>query len=385
MPPASSSVPASRRPARLIYAASPQSADMLYATGFMAPDAFIFLEARGVRTLVLSDLEIDRGRREARVEEILSLSALAGEWRRKTGRRVQPSPAQCLAFLLRQRRVRAVRVPSDFPLGLARAMETAGVRVAPVRGHFWPQREIKSPAEVRCIRRALAITEAGMARAVEVLRRTAIGRGGRLMWSGRVLTSGMLRAEADAAMLRAGGVPEGTIVAGGRQACDPHERGHGPLRAHELIILDMFPRDARSGYYGDLTRTVVRGRAGEAQRRMWEVALCGQRLALGMIRPRAEGRKIHEAVQACFTERGFPTEQRRGRWVGFFHGTGHGLGLDLHEPPRLGAARLRAGQVFTVEPGLYDPAVGGVRHEDVVVVTEEGARRLSRFPKTMEI
>ena len=363
---------------KLIYAASPRSADMLHATGFQAPDAFVFLEHRGRKIVVLNDLEIDRGRREAAVDEVLPASDLARDFG-------STSPAIVVAGLLHRRKVRRVEVPSDFPLGMARVLEKTGIKVSPVEGHFWPEREIKTEREFAAIRRALRITAAGMKRAAEVLRASKIGPGRVLRWRGKILTSEIVRAEADAAVLRAGGIPEGTIVAGGRQACDPHERGHGPLRAHELIILDIFPRDARSGFFGDLTRTVVRGRADEAQRRLYQTVCAAQREAIRLIKPRAKGAAVHRAVQEFFAARGYRTEKKGGRWTGFFHGTGHGLGLDLHEEPRLAATTFRPGQVFTVEPGLYYPGVGGARHEDVVVVTRSGCEKLSRLRISFEL
>lgn len=365
--------------ARLIYAASPQSADMLYATGFQAPDPFFFFEQRGVKTIILSDLEIDRGRTQARVDEILPLSGLAQE----IGG--QPPAGVVAAHVLRRRGVRRIEVPSDFPLGLARILEKAGLKVQPVDGHFWPQRERKTKSEMTEIRRALNIAKAGILRAVEVLHAAKISRNGTMQWCGRRLTSQIVRAEADSAVLRAGGIPDGTIVAGGLQACDPHERGHGPLRAHELIILDIFPRASRSGYFGDLTRTVVRGRASDAQRLLWETVRSAQRLAIRAIKPGVPGARVHRAVQEFFAKRGYPTVRRRGRWTGFFHGTGHGLGLDLHEDPRLAATTFRAGQVFTVEPGLYYPEIGGARHEDVVAVTRTGCEKLCRLSVPLEL
>ena len=195
----------------------------------------------------------------------------------------------------------------------------------------------------------------------------------------------MLRAEIDSAILRAGGLPANTIVAGGDQACDPHERGHGPLYANSLIILDIFPRDAKTGYYGDMTRTVMRGRATEAQRKLWETVKAGQALALKEIKAGVDGLSIHQAIQKLFVDRGYPTEVRNGRRVGFFHGTGHGLGLEIHEYPRLQKVTLKAGQALTVEPGLYYPGIGGARIEDVVIVERGGCRILSRFPKQLEI
>jgi len=231
----------------------------------------------------------------------------------------------------------------------------------------------------------LRITEAGLGRAMEVLKSSKPASQKRLRWNGKTLTSEILRAEIDSAILRAGGNPTGTIVAGGDQACDPHERGHGPLHADSLIILDVFPRDAKTGYFGDMTRTVLRGRASEAQRKLWETVKAGQALALRRIKAGVDGMAIHKAIQQFFISCGFPTEVRNGRRVGFFHGTGHGLGLEIHEHPRLQKVVLKDRQVLTVEPGLYYPGVGGARQEDVVMVTKTGSKILSRFPKQLEI
>jgi Xaa-Pro aminopeptidase len=377
--------------ARLIIAESEQGADMLHATGFRAPDPFVYLESRGRTSILLSDLEYDRGRREARVDEVVSSSELEKKLARKSG--TKPSAGAVTAAFLKSRGGTRPLVPADFPLGLARELEGHGIVVEPVEGMFRPERQIKTPEEIRLMTRATRITESGMERAFEVLRASSIGKGKVLRWGGSVLTSERLRIEIESAILRAGGIPAGnSIVAGGEQGCDPHERGHGPLKGNELIILDLFPRAAGSGYYGDLTRTVVRGKATEAQTRLWEICLLGQRLALGSLRAGAEGGAIHREVTQFFTDNGYPTERvgvakdgTGGRWSGFFHGTGHGLGLDLHEAPRFGAGTLKAGQVFTIEPGLYIPGVGGVRHEDVVLITAKGHQLISRIAKPLEI
>jgi Xaa-Pro aminopeptidase len=286
---------------------------------------------------------------------------------------------------LRKRGVRSALVPANFPLGFAQELAASKIRLRTTNGLFWPKREAKSDEELKLMRRALQITEAGMARAMEVLAASKAGAGKKLSWSGKTLTSEILRAEIDSAILRAGGLPANTIVAGGDQACDPHERGFGPLKGDSLIILDIFPRDAKSGYFGDMTRTVVRGRASEDQRRVWETVRKGQALALKKMKPGVDGLKLHNEVKQFFNDSGFPTEVRGGRQVGFFHGTGHGLGLEIHEFPRFQKTVFKPGQVLTVEPGLYYPGIGGVRIEDVVVVTKSGTRMLSRFEKRLEI
>jgi len=366
---------------RLIVAPSDIDADMLYATKFWAGDPFIFLEQNGKRSIVLTDLEMGRGRRTAKVDEFVSFNQLEREVQ---GNSKQAPPFEkVLARFLQKRGVKSAVVPSSFPLGYARALAN-DVDLATADGLFWPQREAKTDEELKLIGRALRITEAGLKRAMEVLKASK-PKGKKLIWSGKPLTSEILRAEIDSAMLRAGGTPTNTIVAGGDQACDPHERGSGPLYANSLIILDIFPRDAKTGYWGDMTRTVVRGKASDAQRKLWQTVLDGQELALREIKDGVDGMKIHKAIQALFKKRGYPTEIRNGKNVGFFHGTGHGLGLEIHEYPRLQKVVLKDRQVLTVEPGLYYPGLGGVRHEDVVVVTKTGCKILSRFPKPLEI
>jgi Xaa-Pro aminopeptidase len=367
-----------------IHAASEDCPDLLYATGFRAPDPFSWIRGRGRPTLLLNNLEIDRARRECPEAKIVSYSALEEKLTRKGGHR--PPTARVLAAFLKSQKAKKVRVPAAFPLALARALKRHGIRLHTAKGPFFPSRRIKTPGEVRALRAAARIAEAGMARAFEVLAASSIRKSGVLAWGRRVLTSDLLRTEIGMAVLRAGGeVRMDAIVACGEQACDPHGKGHGPLKAHELLILDVFPRDPSTGYFGDITRTVVRGKAGDPQRELWQLCLEAQRRALRAIKPGAGGARLQEAIKTFFRENGRPDEIHDGRWRGFFHGLGHGLGLEIHEEPRLSATDFEPGEVLTVEPGIYWPGVGGVRHEDVVVVTQRGCRLLTRHPKPLEL
>jgi Xaa-Pro aminopeptidase len=369
--------------ARLIVAPSDTDADMLYATRIFIGDPFIFLQQKGKRILVLSDLEIDRAKKNAKADEFVMFNQLEREVQGKAKK--APPYEKVLAHFLTKRGVKRALVPANFPLGFANEIKRNGIALETSNGLFWPAREKKTAEEIRLLERALRMTETGMKRGMEILKASKPGTGKRLKWSGKTLTSEILRAEIDSAILRAGGVPTNTIVAGGDQACDPHERGFGPLRADSLIILDIFPRDGKTGYWGDMTRTVVRGRASEQQRKLWETVKAGQTLALKRIKAGVDGMSIHQAITELFERRGFPTEVRNGRRVGFFHGTGHGLGLEIHEYPRLQKVVLKAGQCLTVEPGLYYPGIGGARIEDVVIVEKDGCRILSKFPKQLEI
>src|ERR1700733_13920415 len=272
-----------------------------------------------------------------------------------------PRFAHVIRQILREQKLRRAIVPDNFPLGLARDLKKLGIKLKP-RTDFFPKREIKSADEVRKISAALMMAEVGMAEAMQVLRRAKIGPNRKLIYHHLPLTSEKLRAVIDSAIVQACGLAANTIVAGGRQACDPHERGFGKLCANEPIIIDIFPRSQKTGYFGDITRTVVRGRASEAARKLYDAVLRGQQIAFKKIRAKIPTAEVHKAVQEFFVQQGYKTGRREGRMEGFFHGTGHGLGLEIHEAPRVGATsteKLRAGQVVTVEPGLYYPDIGG--------------------------
>ena len=370
----------------LMVADSEHSADMLYATGLFVPDPFIYLQSSGRPLLVMSDLEIDRARKQAPHCRVVSLSDCQKKLRRSGVK--SPRFADVIREILREQKIRSVTVPEGFSLGLATELTGLGLRVRARSGNFFPGREIKSADEVRKISAALTMAEVGMAEGMQALRLAKIDKRRRLIYRGLPLTSERLRAVIDCAILQARGLAANTIVAGGRQGCDPHERGHGLLRANEPIILDIFPRSQKTGYFGDITRTVVRGRASEAVRKLYDTVFHGQKIALQKVRAGTSTSEIHQCVQQFFVQRGYPTGKRNGRMEGFFHGTGHGLGLEIHESPRMGATStgvLRAGQVVTVEPGLYYPKIGGVRLEDVAFVTPTGARNLTRFEKVLEI
>jgi len=370
----------------LMVADSERDANMLYAVGTFVPDPFIYLHTSGRPLIVMSDLEIDRARDQAPHCRVASLSQYQQKLRVQGIMR--PSLAHIVRQILREKGIRRVTVPDNFPFGLATDLEKLGVPVTARPGNFFPEREIKSAAEVRKISAALVMAEVGMAEAMQVLRASKISRDRRLLYHNLPLTSEKLRSVIDCAILQACGLAANTIVAGGRQACDPHERGYGPLRAHEPIIIDIFPRSQKTGYFGDITRTVVRGRASEAARKLYDTVLRGQNIAFRKVRANTPTGDAHRAVQEFFEQQGYKTRRRNGRMEGFFHGTGHGLGLEIHESPRVGAnstGKLQPGHVVTVEPGLYYPEIGGVRLEDVALVTNNGTRNLTRFEKVLEI
>lgn len=368
-------------PPPLLYADTERSADALYFGRVNVPDPFIAFASNGKKYAVVSALEFGRVRRDSDFDRVLALEPLV-----KRAREIWPKrkigAAEVIGLVAKKFGERAFRVPEDFPAGLYRRLRGLGLDLEIAEGALFPEREIKTPAEAAAIREGNRCSAAGIAAAKRVLRSSRI-RGGRLFYKGAVLTSERLKFAIETACLAAGSLSANTIAAGGNQACDPHERGTGTLRANELIIVDVFPRVSATGYHGDMTRTFLRGKASGAQQALVEAVRAAQLAALSAIRTGVTGKTVHEAAAQVFKTLGYKTRTTRKGSVGFFHGTGHGLGLAVHEPPRLSATSetsLLRGSVVTVEPGLYYRGIGGCRIEDVVQVGDRGPRLLSDFP-----
>lgn len=369
----------------LLYAASEGDSNMLYAAGFFVPDPFIFFQHKHLRHVVMSDLEIDRAKKQANADRVLSLSL----YQRKL-RKLGKSPAgviDILDLLFRERGIRSLIVPANFSALLADQLRAKGYSVQIKRDPFWPKRETKNNLEVKQITESLRIARLGLEAGIRMLKRTTTKRDGYLYLNGARLTSERLKTAVNTTIMAQGWLPSHTIISSGNQCVDPHHEGTGPVKANTSIIFDIFPRSQHNGYFGDLSRTVVRGRASEKLKEIYATVQAGQRIGYEQIRDGVNGKEVHQNILNMFAARGFPTGRINGRMQGFFHGTGHGLGLDIHEPPRIAPidAILRTGHVVTVEPGLYYLGVGGVRLEDVVVVKPKGNRNLTDCPQFLEI
>jgi Xaa-Pro aminopeptidase len=380
----------------LLVGDSERSSDLYYATKFRAPDPFVFLCTPQKSFLLVGDLELDRARAQAQVDEVLSLTAFDERLKAIDLSNADLSGAdlsggsrqqRALLMLLNDSSVRSLLVPADFPLETADLLRRWGIEIEALRAPLFRQRAIKQAPELEAIREALRVTDLAMEAALGTLRGADISADGTLLSGAEVLTSEGLRRIIHATLLEGACSGRHTIVACGEQGCDPHQEGSGPLHANLPIIIDIFPQSDETGYYGDLTRTVVKGRATQELRQVYDTVKEAQGIALARIRHGEDGGDIHGAVKKFFSDSGYETGEREGRVQGFFHGTGHGLGLDIHEPPSIGARRdiLQSGQVVTVEPGLYYSGMGGVRLEDVVLVTDEGCENLTKSPKQLEL
>jgi Xaa-Pro aminopeptidase len=366
--------------ARFLYTSSEQSADAYYLTGVFVPDPFLCGVIRGRSFAVVNRLEYRRVKKLSNLDSVYLLETLQLEASKLLKIDVSAAgPAELIYYILsRYKLSKSVEVPASFPAIYYARLQAMGVKIIIFEDPFFPQRAIKCDDEVFAIRAGNAASAAGIRAAEKVLRMASI-EGKLLKYKGRTLTSDSLRQVIDKACLRKGAIASNTIVAGGLQACDPHEVGFGPLRANELIIIDVFPRVRQTGYHGDMTRTFLKGVANDAQRALVNAVREAQLSARKRIKAGVNGASVHKAACKVFTERGFVTERRGDNYFGFIHSTGHGLGLDVHEHPPISASsnRLRTGHVITVEPGLYYPEIGACRIEDVIRVTAEGGELLS--------
>ncbi|MSQ37901.1 MAG: M24 family metallopeptidase, partial [Chloroflexi bacterium] len=300
---------------------------------------------------------------------------------------------------LSDRGLRAAEVPRAFPLGLADALRAKGIALT-IRSGLEDRRRVKRADELAAIEATQHATEEAWGLGVDAIRSATVGADRVLQRGGSPFTAERLRAIIESALLERGcGSPEGTICAPGLQAADPHQEGSGPLRANEAIVMDIYPQSNATRYHADMTRTVSRGEPSAAIVRMYDVVKRAQDAGIAALRPGVTGKEVHELVEDIIFAAGFdtlrPGQQHDGAgdstlsWRrGFIHGLGHGVGLQIHEAPsvgRGGTKPLVVGDVVTIEPGVYDPAVGGVRLEDLLVITAEGARNLTRAPRQLVI
>ncbi len=371
--------------ARLIIDESETNADLLWATGgFFVPDPCIFLQKGKRKYLVLSDLEYSRAQKEAAVNEVWSYSELQPLLKkRRTGR---GSMADYVDAACRKLKVTRLEVPANFSLHYAEALKKMRYKISVGPEPFYPERAIKRADEVKAIQKAIRATERAISEGMETLRKSQI-KAGRIYFRGKALTSERLRQVINVNLMEQGYVAKHTIVAGGKQASDPHCEGSGPLRAHQAIVMDVFPRSETTGYHADITRTVCKGKAPERLKEMYQAVHAAHQTAMKKIKHNVDAAKVHGAAVEVLEQRGWKTERKNGLLQGFIHSTGHGLGLDIHEYPRVSALKnkLVTGNVVTVEPGLYYPKLGGIRIEDDVLVTKTGYTCLSRLHRRFEI
>jgi len=386
LPSQTSIAPTPASTGRLIYAASEECANLWYITGFCAPDPFLWIQYEKFNAIFVNSMEFGRAQKQASKDvQVIDSSRI------KEFFNLDKEPPRTISGMIKTIAealdCKKWRVPADFPLYLANKLAARSISVIPEE-NFFPQRACKDDTEIQKITRGVRLAEAGMNRAFTVLRETTSQPDNTLLWNNTTLTADILRGEIDAEIARLGGVAFGTIVAPGKQSSDPHQAGYGPIYANQPIVMDIFPRVVQTGYFGDLTRTVVRGTASPEVRKAFAAVQQAQKATIDMLKAGITGQAAHQAAADTFTNLGYKTGIENGVHCGFIHTTGHSVGLEIHETPGLSPRNdhpLQVGNAVTIEPGLYYPDWGGIRIEDLAIITEDGCNDLTQIPIFLEI
>ena len=376
----------------LFYADGYRFPDVYHTTKFLSPDPIIALEDVEELVIVASSLEEGRIRKESRATKVVNMNDFGAQDLAAKGLSGPEFFAEIMKRFLEDRGLRRVAVAPYFPVAEADILREAGIQLL-IAKDLRERRRVKRPDEIEAIEASQRATEEAWREGVEALRRAKVRADRTLELDGAAFTAERLRAIVETALLERGCASEGAICAPGPQAADPHQIGTGPLHAGEAIVMDIFPQHKATRYWADMTRTVSKGEPSKEIRKMYEVVMRAQDEGIRALRPGVTGRQVHELVEDIIWSAGYDT-QRPGQKRdptdqtprGFIHGTGHGVGLEIHEAPaisRSGTKPLVPGDVVTIEPGIYDPAIGGVRLEDMLVITADGARDLTRAPREL--
>ncbi|HVM58207.1 MAG TPA: Xaa-Pro peptidase family protein [Gaiellaceae bacterium] len=368
----------------LIHADS-RSPEMRHEVPLMIPDAFLYAETGGRRVVVVSAYEVPRLETagiavEALVPESLGIDELLAGG--------MPLAEALLAVYTRacgELGIADATVPPGFPLELADHLRANGIEVTSDRELFDERRRRKTEPELAGLRRAQRACEAALDEARRMLREADASTGA-LVLDGEGLTSERIKREIERVFGERGVAADDLIVSHGAETAIGHESGSGQIAAGEAIVIDLFPFDRESGIYSDMTRTYVVGDVPDELREYHRLCKEALDLATAAVRPGVNGRALMQSVCDLFAAHGYPTPLTKepGEVLdsGFFHGLGHGVGLEVHERPTISRAGddLVAGDVITLEPGLYRAGFGGVRLEDILVVTDDGADVVTRYP-----
>lgn len=364
------------------------NASLYHRMRFSVGDPAALIAFENETVLILRDIEMARARRHARADAVACpadyapAGGLSGDRETATAQAV----AECL------RRAGAERIAADrtLPLIYAEFIRRAGIDVTCDLDLGVTDRRAKDAEEIQWLREAQSVTEGAVSMACERVARADAGEDGVLFCEGEPLTADRVRRAIDAWLSERGYSDPGAIVACGPEGADCHSYGAGSLRTGQPVIIDVFPRCNATRYNGDCTRTVVHGTVPEELARMHRAVQAAKAAAIATIRAGVTGEDVHRVTCAAIEEAGYamglPAEDAPASFCSMPHGTGHGVGLEVHEPPLLDlrGPALVSGDAVTVEPGLYTKSIGGVRLEDLVVVTETGCENLNRLPEELD-
>jgi len=359
--------------AYVIYASS-RDTDMKYLTHFTTSDPFVFFKKPGEPgVIIVSQMETGRASREATATVMTRSQAGLPEIMK-----TETDPYRATAKMIAGQVGKKILVPPNFPIALANAMSEYCTVVVD-GGTIQSMRAKKSKIELILMSKVQKVTEKAMDRAISLIRSSSVKKG--ILYIGqKPLTSEQVKFSMHSLLLEHGCSAVDTIVSCGEDTAIPHMSGSGPLKSDEPILIDLFPVEEKSGYYADMTRTVVKGEPSKDIREMYDALREAKQLGISRVKAGVSGADIHQSVVDFFNERGYETDTR-----GFIHNLGHGVGLQVHELPTIGPAgkALESGNVITIEPGLYYPGIGGVRLEDIGAVTAKGFNNFTTFSEEL--
>ena len=368
----------------LIYADTIRSPEMRHEVPLPVPDAFLYIEQDGSRTVVCSAFEMQRIKEVAPDIDTKSPDAYGLDELLESGLGRDEAELETYARACEALGITEAAVPPTFPLEVADHLRANGIEVHVDREQFEERRRRKTAQEIEGLRRAQKACEAALDVARELLRKATAN--GVLELDGEPLTVERIKLEIERVFSEHGVVGEEFIVSHGAQTAIGHEMGSGTLRPDEPIVFDLFPRDRGTGIYSDMTRTYVVGTPSDELLEYHRLCKEALERTTAATKPGVNGRELMQMACDLFAEHGHKTQLHKepGEVLdgGFFHGLGHGVGLEVHEKPSVGRSGddLVPGDVITLEPGLYRAGYGGVRLEDILLVTEDGAEVITQYP-----
>ncbi|MBR9701157.1 aminopeptidase P family protein [Candidatus Woesearchaeota archaeon] len=359
---------------------SGEDPNMRYATGLDLPDPFIYISSDEKEFVLVNKIEFSRAKKLAKKGiQVILWDTVEMDNIRLPKHRKKNLADMAASFLLAHNLSELLVAENCWALHLE-SLREHNLRVRMLRP-FFPERLLKTPSEIKSIKKAGLAAKAAMQRAVDIIKESTIQWDDSLLYHDQKITSEFVKREIERILSEQNAICPDVIVSCGEDSAEPHNRGTGELKAGKPIVIDIFPRDRVSGYHFDMTRTLIKGTPSPELKKLFQTVKRAQDAALAVIAP-GSAKGVHDSVIDVFTKADFDTTNEEG----FIHSTGHGLGLAVHEPPRLGANSedtLLAGMVVTVEPGLYYLGLGGVRIEDTVLITKNGCQNLTNFPKML--
>jgi Xaa-Pro aminopeptidase len=372
----------------LIHADTSRSPAMRHEVPLAIPDPFLYIEHDGRRIVVITSFERERLKAVAPDIEALPPEQFGIDELLRGGTPPVQAMLEVYTRALREIGVSTAIVPAQFPLELADHLRAGGVEVQVDRELFEDRRRSKNASEIAGLRRAQHACEAALDVARAMLRDSE--GSGVLQHEGEPLTSERIKAEMQQVFVECGAIADEFIVAAGAQGAVGHDMGSGPISAGEPVVFDLWPRDAETAVYTDMTRTYVVGDVPDEIREYHRLSKEALDRTTEAAKPGVNGRDLMQIACDIFAAAGYPTQltKKPGEVLdsGFFHGLGHGVGLEVHERPRLSVVGddLVPGDVITLEPGLYRAGYGGVRLEDILLVTTDGVETVTDYPYGLE-